>query len=84
MADRDKPRKSPPPERCCSAPLEQGPAVVLVHRPRYDDWSFPSGKCLPGEHVLITAVRGGDGGDRDRDQLSRRAAADRSDATVTA
>ena len=31
--------------------------MALVHRPRYDDWSFPKGKCLPGEHVLITAVR---------------------------
>jgi 8-oxo-dGTP diphosphatase len=23
--------------------------VLLVHRPRYDDWSFPKGKALPGE-----------------------------------
>jgi 8-oxo-dGTP diphosphatase len=23
--------------------------VVLVHRPKYDDWSFPKGKCEPGE-----------------------------------
>lgn len=23
--------------------------VVLIHRPRYDDWSFPKGKCDPGE-----------------------------------
>jgi 8-oxo-dGTP diphosphatase len=30
---------------------------VLVHRPRYDDWSFPKGKREPGEHVLSTAVR---------------------------
>ena len=28
-----------------------------VHRPRSDDWSFPKGKSLPGEHVLLTAVR---------------------------
>ena len=33
------------------------PEVVLVHRPRYDDWSYPKGKCEPGEHVLATAVR---------------------------
>src|SRR5262249_19654316 len=38
-------------------PGAQGPEVVLVHRPRYDDWSFPKGKSMPGEHVLITAVR---------------------------
>jgi 8-oxo-dGTP pyrophosphatase MutT (NUDIX family)/phosphohistidine phosphatase SixA len=31
--------------------------TALVHRPRYDDWSFPKGKSLPGEHVLLTAVR---------------------------
>ena len=23
--------------------------VALVHRPRYDDWSFPKGKCDAGE-----------------------------------
>jgi len=23
--------------------------VLLVHRPRYDDWSFPKGKCDDGE-----------------------------------
>jgi len=34
-----------------------GIQVVLVHRLRYDDWSFPKGKSLPGEHVLVTAIR---------------------------
>jgi 8-oxo-dGTP pyrophosphatase MutT (NUDIX family)/phosphohistidine phosphatase SixA len=34
-----------------------GIETVLVHRPRYDDWSFPKGKTMPGEHVLLTAVR---------------------------
>ncbi|HEX7133947.1 MAG TPA: NUDIX hydrolase [Iamia sp.] len=24
-------------------------AILLVHRPRYDDWSLPKGKRLPGE-----------------------------------
>jgi 8-oxo-dGTP diphosphatase len=24
-------------------------AVLLVHRPKYDDWSFPKGKCEGGE-----------------------------------
>jgi 8-oxo-(d)GTP phosphatase len=57
MADRDKPPKIPAAGALLWRPAEQGPAVVLVHRPRYDDWSFPKGKCLPGEHVLITAVR---------------------------
>ena len=31
--------------------------TALVHRPRYDDWSFPKGKSLPGEHMLLPAVR---------------------------
>ena len=34
-----------------------GIETALVHRSRYDDWSFPKGKSLPGEHVLLTAVR---------------------------
>jgi 8-oxo-(d)GTP phosphatase len=35
----------------------KGPQVLLVHRPKYDDWSFPKGKLDPGEHVLTAAVR---------------------------
>jgi len=31
--------------------------VVLVHRPRYDDWSFPKGKLDPGESAVAAAVR---------------------------
>ena len=31
--------------------------MLLVHRPRYDDWSFPKGKVDPGEHVTAAAVR---------------------------
>lgn len=34
-----------------------GKHVLLVHRPRYDDWSFPKGKLDPGEHVTAAAVR---------------------------
>jgi 8-oxo-(d)GTP phosphatase len=34
-----------------------GVEVLLVHRPKYDDWSLPKGKREPGEHVLLTAVR---------------------------
>lgn len=33
------------------------PQVVLIHRPRYDDWTLPKGKLGPGEHVLLAAVR---------------------------
>ena len=35
----------------------EGREVLLVHRPKYDDWSFAKGKQDPGEHVTATAVR---------------------------
>lgn len=31
--------------------------VLLVHRPRYDDWSLPKGKLDPGESHRRAAVR---------------------------
>jgi 8-oxo-dGTP pyrophosphatase MutT (NUDIX family) len=31
--------------------------VLLVHRPRYDDWSFPKGKCDAGEPEETAALR---------------------------
>lgn len=31
--------------------------VLLVHRPKYDDWSFPKGKLDPGEHEVTAAAR---------------------------
>ena len=31
--------------------------VLLVHRPRYDDWTFPKGKNLPGESDEECALR---------------------------
>lgn len=34
-----------------------GVEVVLVHRPRYDDWSLPKGKLEPGESDETAAVR---------------------------
>jgi len=34
-----------------------GLQVLLVHRPRYDDWSWPKGKVDPGESRATTAVR---------------------------
>ncbi|OZC45137.1 NUDIX hydrolase [Rhodococcus sp. RS1C4] len=32
-------------------------SVALVHRPKYDDWSFPKGKLDPGETTVGAAVR---------------------------
>ena len=31
--------------------------VALIHRPRYDDWSLPKGKLVPGEDPQDGAVR---------------------------
>ncbi len=41
-------------------PVRDGPEgleVLVVHRPRYADWSFPKGKCLLGETDEACAVR---------------------------
>jgi len=37
--------------------LGPGGTVLLVHRPKYDDWSFPKGKLDRGEHPTAAAVR---------------------------
>ena len=34
-----------------------GPEVLVVHRPKYEDWSFPKGKCEEGETDEACAVR---------------------------
>lgn len=36
---------------------EDGSEVLLVHRPRYNDWTFPKGKCEPGESDEECAIR---------------------------
>jgi 8-oxo-dGTP diphosphatase len=36
---------------------QAGPEVALVHRPRYDDWTFPKGKLLQGESDEAGALR---------------------------
>jgi 8-oxo-dGTP pyrophosphatase MutT (NUDIX family) len=39
-------------------PAGHGPAQILVvHRPRYGDWSLPKGKCDPGESDADCALR---------------------------
>jgi 8-oxo-(d)GTP phosphatase len=35
----------------------EGREVLLVHRPKYDDWSFPKGKLDRGERAAAAAVR---------------------------
>ncbi len=38
-------------------PSERGTEVLVVHRPQYDDWTFPKGKVEPGETDEACAVR---------------------------
>ncbi len=38
-------------------PGTHGVEIGLVHRPKYDDWSFPKGKLDPGETMPFAAVR---------------------------
>lgn len=59
----DGTRPSPPVVRAAGvvcwrpATTGEGVQVVLVHRPRYDDWSFPKGKQEPDELLPECAVR---------------------------
>ncbi|WP_240972639.1 NUDIX hydrolase [Nonomuraea composti] len=36
---------------------QSSPEVAVIHRPRYDDWTFPKGKLKPGEHVIAGGLR---------------------------
>ena len=41
-------------------PVRKGAAgveVLVVHRPHYGDWTFPKGKCEPGERDEDCAIR---------------------------
>ena len=38
-------------------PGRHGVELALVHRPKYDDWSFPKGKLDAGETMPFAAVR---------------------------
>ncbi len=58
MADSSGARRTRPDVRAAGAVVwRRGQEVLLVHRPRYDDWSFPKGKLDRGEHVTAAAVR---------------------------
>ncbi|MFN2468394.1 MAG: NUDIX hydrolase [Gaiellaceae bacterium] len=52
---------SAPPVRAAGGILsrrtETGLEVLVVHRPRYDDWGFPKGKCLAHESDEACALR---------------------------
>ncbi|MEV4116470.1 NUDIX hydrolase [Nonomuraea sp. NPDC049695] len=36
---------------------ESRPEVAVIHRPNYDDWTFPKGKLKSGEHEIAAALR---------------------------
>ncbi|HXG93575.1 MAG TPA: NUDIX hydrolase [Blastocatellia bacterium] len=36
---------------------KDAPSVLVIHRPRYDDWSFPKGKIKGGETIEDAAIR---------------------------
>ena len=38
-------------------PTDDGLEVLVVHRPRYEDWSFPKGKAEPAESDEECALR---------------------------
>lgn len=40
-----------------SRPGSDVPELVVIHRPRHADWSFPKGKVDPGETLTQTALR---------------------------
>src|SRR5689334_15760981 len=44
-------------KRATASRAEPRVDVLVVHRPSYDDWSFPKGKVDPGEALQATAVR---------------------------
>jgi 8-oxo-dGTP diphosphatase len=43
--------------RAAGGLVVRGGEVLLVHRPRYDDWTFPKGKADPGESDEDCALR---------------------------
>lgn len=56
-----EPRSTAPVIECAGSLIwrekEGNLQVLLIHRPRYDDWSWPKGKRDPGEALPCTAVR---------------------------
>lgn len=44
-------------KRAASGRTEPRVDLLLIHRPRYDDWTFPKGKTEPGETLQATATR---------------------------
>lgn len=43
--------------RAAGGIVMRGDDILLVHRPKYDDWTFPKGKALDGESDEDCALR---------------------------
>jgi 8-oxo-dGTP pyrophosphatase MutT (NUDIX family) len=43
--------------RAAGGVVQRENRVLLVHRPKYDDWTFPKGKADDGEPDIVCAVR---------------------------
>ena len=43
--------------RAAGGVVQRDGRLLLVHRPKYDDWTFPKGKCEPGEPDEACALR---------------------------
>jgi 8-oxo-dGTP diphosphatase len=43
--------------RAAGGLVVRGDDILLVHRPKYDDWTFPKGKALDGESDEDCALR---------------------------
>jgi 8-oxo-dGTP diphosphatase len=55
VADASKPTRAP--IRAGGGVVGRAGQILVVHRPRFDDWSLPKGKLKTGEHPLAGAVR---------------------------
>ena len=53
----EAPRDDLTPVRAAGGLVVRDEKVLLVHRPKYDDWSFPKGKCEAGESDEACALR---------------------------
>ena len=51
------PRADDPEVHAAGGVVRRGERVLLVHRPKYDDWTFPKGKLDPGESFEEAALR---------------------------
>ena len=46
-----------PEVRAAGGVVRRGDRILVVHRPKYDDWSLPKGKLDPGESFEDAALR---------------------------